>query len=45
MLAQVSLPRMERTLVACTGDIDSCNFSRAEENILAIAPSAIDVQV
>ena len=45
MLAQVSLPRMDRTLIACTGSIDSCIIPDAGENILAIAPSAIDVQV
>ena len=45
MLAQVSLPRMDRTLIACTGSIDSCIIPDADENILAIAPGTADVQV
>jgi hypothetical protein len=45
MLAQVSLPRMDRTLIACTGSIDSCIIPDADENILAIAQSTTDIQV
>ena len=45
MLAQVSLPRMDRTLVACAGDIDSCNIPRTEDNILAVSSSGPDTQI
>lgn len=45
MLAQISLPRMDRTLVSCADDIDSCAIPVSEENLLAIASNATDTQI